>query len=108
MQVESHRHRYVSLDDIFRRCCSVLILSLLLWQRSGISSAYGGVLSALEIVYSLNPVLPDTSQSKPNKWSWSKRPELPKKLIERETVTALYMDRTEVIAKKERTIDVPE
>lgn len=57
---------------------------------SGISSAYGGPLSALDIQYSLTPMADDTS-----------------KVVEKETLTALYDQSKQVLLRKERTIDFP-
>ena len=62
---------------------------------TGISSAYGGVLSALEILYSLTPVLDEDGE-----------PVQPGKVTEKETVTALYEGRKQVIAKKERVVQL--
>ena len=62
---------------------------------TGISSAYGGVLSALEILYSLTPVLDDDGEAVQ-----------PGKVTEKETVTALYEGRKQVIAKKERVVQL--
>jgi len=54
----------------------------------GISHAYGGVLSALSIHYTLNPVGDAGSQ----RWK------------EKEVVSALYPDRQEIIASDEREV----
>ena len=78
----------------------------------GISSAYGGVLSALEIVYTLTPpgdseideTLPTISSRKKS----TKGEERPAKLVERETVRAIYEGRSEVLVKREMSIDVPD
>jgi hypothetical protein len=59
---------------------------------SGICHAYGGVLSALSITYTLSPVSVDKADGPEAEWK------------EREVVTALYMDRQEVLAVDERTI----
>ena len=59
------------------------------WRNdTGISHAYGGALSALSITYTLAPSL-----NKGSTW------------IEREVVTALYVDRQEVLVVAEREID---
>jgi hypothetical protein len=55
---------------------------------TGISHAYGGVLSALSIHYTLNPVGDTDSQ----RW------------IEKEVVSALYPDRQEILASDEREV----
>ena len=54
---------------------------------SGISHAYGGVLSALSIDYSLVPLA-----HTPGKWK------------EREVVTAVYVDREEILAVSEQEL----
>ena len=54
----------------------------------GISHAYGGVLSALSIYYTLTPIGDDAS----GRWQ------------EREVVSALYPDRQQVLAVEEREI----
>jgi len=55
--------------------------------NKGISHAYGGVLSALSIYYTLTPVSGET-----NKW------------IEREVVSALYKDRRELLVDNSREV----
>lgn len=58
---------------------------------TGICHAYGGVLSALSITYTLTPV--DAALDDPEgKWK------------EREVVTALYKDRQEVLVVDERMV----
>lgn len=64
--------------------------------HSGISSAYGGPLSALEIQYSLTPSTDDASLGTPTS-----------KLVEREIVTALYEQSKQVLVRKEWTINIP-
>lgn len=54
----------------------------------GISHAYGGVLSALSIHYTLDPIGDDDS----DRW------------IEREVISALYVDRQEVLVTNEREL----
>lgn len=54
----------------------------------GISHAYGGVLSALSVHYTLKPVGDAHSQ----RW------------IEKEVVSALYVDRQEILASDEREV----
>ncbi|EPQ52810.1 Metallo-dependent phosphatase [Gloeophyllum trabeum ATCC 11539] len=73
-------------DRIVSRCNGKILII-----DTGISHAYGGVLSALSIVYSLTPVDagPDSSLK-----TW----------VEKEVVTALYMDRQEVLAEDMRTV----
>jgi hypothetical protein len=58
---------------------------------AGITHAYGGVLSALSINYTLTPVAGDVSGSE-QRW------------MEREVVTALYPDRQEVLVTDEREV----
>ena len=55
----------------------------------GISHAYGGALSALSIYYTLVPIA-----GKENRW------------VEREVVSALYVDRQEVLAEEVREVAV--
>ena len=55
---------------------------------TGISHAYGGILSALSIQYTLSP------SSDPTSRQWR----------EREIVTAIYPDRQEVLVVEERTV----
>jgi hypothetical protein len=62
------------------------LVSACLSARLGISHAYGGVLSALSIEYTLTPT------TEHQKW------------IEKEVVSAVYVDRTDVIAIDERVI----
>ncbi|KDR76184.1 hypothetical protein GALMADRAFT_279371 [Galerina marginata CBS 339.88] len=57
---------------------------------TGISHAYGGVLSALSIHYSLHPISGDGEEEE--RW------------LEREIVSALYPDRTEVLVEDEREV----
>lgn len=69
-----------------------MISSVLIhWGFAGISHAYGGVLSALSINYTLTP-LPKSSTSDEKRWK------------EREVVTALYMDHQDVLAVSEREV----
>ena len=58
----------------------------------GISHAYGGVLSALSIDYTLTPVSKSITNPGENRWK------------EREIVTALYVDGEEVIAVSEKEL----
>jgi hypothetical protein len=63
---------------------------------SGISSAYGGPLSALDIQYSLTPSTEETAAGvKLNK------------LVEREVITAVYEHSQKVLVRKERLLDLP-
>lgn len=73
--------------------------------HSGISKAYGGVLSALEIVYTLTP----TSGAEDDRAGGSKKggAALPAKMTEKEVVTAIYGDNREVLVKRETLVDVP-
>ena len=56
----------------------------------GISHAYGGILSALSITYSLTPLTP----TEDGEMRWK----------ERETVVAVYFDRRDVLADDVREI----
>ena len=58
----------------------------------GISHAYGGVLSALSIDYTLTPL---STSSSPAETRW----------LEREVVRALYPGRQHVLATEEREIE---
>ena len=55
-----------------------------MYNLAGISHAYGGVLSALSITYSLSPLPPSADGEK--RWK------------ERETVVAVYRDRHDLLA----------
>jgi hypothetical protein len=69
--------------------------------RTGISRAYGGRLSAAEIVYTLSPLSPivptdDGEEVMERRW------------LEREVVTALYEDEEpEELVREERTLLIP-
>ncbi|KZT29760.1 Metallo-dependent phosphatase [Neolentinus lepideus HHB14362 ss-1] len=71
-------------DKIVSRCNGKILII-----DTGISHAYGGVLSALSIVYTLTPV-----DSAANTKTW----------VEKEVITALYMDGHEVLAEDTRAI----
>lgn len=58
----------------------------------GISHAYGGVLSALSINYTLTPLSDPSDTDDQKKWT------------EREVVTALYMDHHDVLAVSEKEV----
>jgi hypothetical protein len=75
---------------ILPRCRSKIIII-----DTGISSAYGGVLSALEVVYSLTPIVNEDLPDQPVR-----------RVTEREVVTAIYESSTKVIARKERVVEV--
>ncbi|KAJ3510486.1 hypothetical protein NLJ89_g4643 [Agrocybe chaxingu] len=70
-------------QNIVARCDGKIIII-----DTGISHAYGGVLSALSIHYILEPIGNDASQ----RWR------------EREVITALYPDREDILATSEREI----
>jgi hypothetical protein len=72
-----------NFHNIKSRCNGKIIII-----DTGISHAYGGVLSALSIHYTLEPIGGDQS----------------KRWIEREVVSALYADRQEVITTDEREV----
>jgi len=72
-----------NLKHIVSRCGGEIIII-----DTGITHAYGGVLSALSIYYTLTPIGDDTSK----RWR------------EKEVVSALYQDRREVLAVDEREI----
>jgi hypothetical protein len=59
--------------------------------KSGISHAYGGALSALSIQYTFTPT---TTNGNPEERKW----------IEKEIVSAVYMDREVVLAVDEREV----
>lgn len=63
---------------------SLLLWRFLIYDLAGISHAYGGVLSALSITYSLTP-LPATEDGE-RRWK------------ERETVVAVYPNRQDLLA----------
>jgi hypothetical protein len=67
--------------------CSLFLCPHLVLTHQGISHAYGGVLSALSIYYTLTPVA-----GIKNKW------------VEREVVSALYVDRREVLIDDVREV----
>ncbi|KAI0783648.1 Metallo-dependent phosphatase [Abortiporus biennis] len=73
-------------QKIVSRCNGKIIII-----DTGISHAYGGALSALSIHYTLTPTQNDVN-GKPTSWK------------EREIVTALYIDREEVLADDERDV----
>jgi len=58
---------------------------------TGITHAYGGVLSALSINYTLTPIADNASGGK-QRW------------VEKEVVTALYPDRQELLVVDEREV----
>ena len=58
----------------------------------GISHAYGGLLSALSIDYTLTPLSKSTSDPSQNRWR------------EREVVSALYVDGEEILAVSEQEL----
>jgi hypothetical protein len=71
---------------------------------AGISSAYGGVLSALEIIYTLTPEhdgLPDGHRQDPFMAGSSASDQ---RYIEREEVYALYPNQRVEIAVEQRTL----
>ncbi|KAF8150019.1 Metallo-dependent phosphatase-like protein [Crassisporium funariophilum] len=70
-------------QNIVSRCDGKIIII-----DTGISHAYGGVLSALSIHYTLSPIGDDES----NRWQ------------EKEVVSALYADHTEVLVTNEREL----
>ena len=72
-----------SLDAIVARCGGRILLI-----DTGISRAYGGVLSAVEILYSLKPV-------REGEW------------FEEEVVNALYQDKTVELVRENRTLSLP-
>lgn len=87
------RSKVIIIDTcVLRACLAVFDLTLL---GSGISSAYGGVLSALEIMYTLTPVQDSNSSSEDGH-----------QMKELEVVTAIYEGRREAISRKERLIAV--
>lgn len=91
-------------EKIVHRCsASVIIID------TGISSAYGGVLSALEIVYTLTPAIdtnPHQEPFMPHILDVEATSAVVKGLtyIEREEVYAIYPKRKKLIAVEERTV----
>jgi len=78
-------------EKIVSRCNGKIIII-----DTGISHAYGGALSALSVHYTLTPVV--------SKKSDENDATKPKIFKEKEIVTALYMDRTEILAEDEREV----
>jgi hypothetical protein len=79
-----YRHRFIPIV--------IFILIVLIFYCSGISHAYGGVLSALSIHYTLTPLNDDGATGSDQRWT------------EREVVSALYPDHTEIIVDEEREV----
>ncbi|TFK49965.1 Metallo-dependent phosphatase [Heliocybe sulcata] len=75
-------------DKIVSRCNGKILII-----DTGISHAYGGVLSALSIVYTLTRV--DSPAGTPSSM---------KTWVEKETITALYMDNHELLSEDTRSI----
>ena len=73
----------MSIQNIVSRCNGKIIII-----DTGISHAYGGVLSALSIHYSVYPI----GEDKDLRW------------VERETISALYPDHQTKIIDEEREI----
>lgn len=74
----------------------------------GISRAYGGTLSSLEILYTLIPrdeLSKLESQTIPENLKDSNK--VKNLWLEREIVSALYEDRKEVLVQSERFLDLP-
>lgn len=76
-----------SFKKIISRCDGKIIII-----DTGISHAYGGVLAALSIEYTLTPA-PKSSLSGAKQWK------------EREVVTALYLDHQDILAITERDVE---
>ena len=72
-------------SELFEYFCSFIVFPR---SYSGISHAYGGVLSALSIHYTLSPIGHD------HEMRWQ----------ETEIVSAIYHDRREVLARTEREV----
>jgi len=78
-----HSRLTVKIQNIVSRCNGKIIII-----DTGISHAYGGVLSALSIHYTLEPI------GKPEEKCW----------LETEVVSALYPDQRDVLIIDEREI----
>jgi len=76
-------------EHITSRCGGKIIII-----DTGISHAYGGVLSALSITYTLTPSATPLLEEQSEKTQW----------IEKEVVTAIYASRSDVLATNERTV----
>jgi len=79
-----------TLQNVVARCDGKIVII-----DTGISHAYGGALSSLSIHYTLTPIVDSEhpeNVGKKQKW------------IEREVVSALYVDRQEIIADEEREV----
>jgi len=83
--------------NIVSRCNGKVIII-----DTGISHAYGGVLSALEIHYTLTPIATEKSDAKGHGIYAGKG--YTQKWIEKEVVTALYQDKREVLVEDEREV----
>lgn len=70
---------------------SILMYTIIILSGTGITHAYGGVLSALSIKYEMTPV---TSSARDAEQSWR----------ETETIHAIYEDRKELLVEQERFI----
>ncbi|KIP07649.1 hypothetical protein PHLGIDRAFT_105415 [Phlebiopsis gigantea 11061_1 CR5-6] len=77
-----------NFEKIVSRCDGKIIII-----DTGISHAYGGVLAALSVDYTLTPLTKSHGSPKTKKWR------------EREVVTAVYLDHREVLAVSERDIE---
>jgi len=94
-----------TFDKMVSRCGGKIIII-----DTGISHAYGGVLSALDIVYTLSPITDIGSASSA---SGSRQPgaklmkEEKKKItsyLEREVITAVYPDKRVLLVSEEREV----
>ncbi|KAI0091237.1 Metallo-dependent phosphatase-like protein [Irpex rosettiformis] len=78
-----------NFEKIVSRCGGKIIII-----DTGISHAYGGVLSALSIEYSLTPISAEEGLSTGNQKLWK----------EREVVSAVYEDHKEILASSEQEL----
>lgn len=86
-------------QNIKSRCNGKIIII-----DTGISHAYGGVLSALSIHYTLTPKSSSSPSSKNKNHKHKHDDDDEDKWVEREVVSALYVDRQEIIVTEEREI----
>lgn len=97
LNVQGHTPNF---ERIVHRCnASIIIID------TGISSAYGGVLSALEIVYTLTPIASPSHDHRQDPLLLQvAEPLVGERYVEREEVHAIYEKRRRTIAVVEREI----
>jgi hypothetical protein len=95
LKVQGHTPNF---ERIVHRCnASIIIID------TGISSAYGGVLSALEIIYTLTPI---ASPSHDHRQDPLRGASVGERYVEREEIHAIYERRTKTIALAEKEVVV--